>query len=96
MTLDHDLVERAHHAYRDEYRKNFPAGGDAGDDAEACRCGVEAVLLLALNHRPRASGRVREPLRWREGEPSDDEIYNGLNREGGVAYDPSLAGETDA
>lgn len=40
---------------------------------------------------PEERARYRATLRgdYPEGEPTDDEIYNGLGREGGIAYDPA-------
>lgn len=42
-----DLAERAYWAFRDEYARVFPSGGDAQDHEEATRSGIGAVLAFA-------------------------------------------------
>jgi hypothetical protein len=39
-----DMIERAYEAFREEYARSFPQGGDEADHADATRCGIEAVL----------------------------------------------------
>jgi uncharacterized protein with von Willebrand factor type A (vWA) domain len=56
MTLDADLIARAHDAFDAAYREAFPAGGDASDDDNATREGIEAVLALTQAEQAQRMG----------------------------------------
>lgn len=62
MTYD-ALVTRAVRAFDDEYHRVFPRGGDAGDHAEATRCGIEAVLEVSFAAAAQTLQSVVDPER---------------------------------